>query len=75
MRPLSVLIPTAIAAISLTACGTEGVSVPTSDTAEHDGAEIFATHCAGCHTISAAGTQKRRSKTAAPTPKVMKTMR
>lgn len=57
MRPLSVLIPTAIAAVALTACGTESVSVPSSDAAEHDGAEIFATHCAGCHTISAAGTQ------------------
>jgi cytochrome c551 len=57
VRTLSVLIPTALAAIALSACGSEGVSVPETDAVAHEGAEIFATHCAGCHTISAAGTQ------------------
>jgi mono/diheme cytochrome c family protein len=56
-RPL-----TALAAVScallLAACGSEGVSVSSETNATASrGAEIFATHCAGCHTISAAGTQ------------------
>ena len=37
-------------------CGTEGVSVPSSD-ATHAGAEIFAQRCGGCHTLSPAGTE------------------
>ena len=57
MRTLSVLIPAVLAAIVLSACGTESVSVPESDGAAYEGAEIFATHCSGCHTLSAAGTQ------------------
>ncbi len=31
--------------------------MPESDAVAYEGAEIFSTHCAGCHTISAAGTQ------------------
>ena len=57
VRTLGVLIATASAALVLGACGTESVSVPSSDTAANTGAELFATHCSGCHTISAAGTQ------------------
>jgi mono/diheme cytochrome c family protein len=57
VRSLSVLIPTALAALALTACGSEGVSVPADETVAREGAEIFATHCSGCHTLSAAGTQ------------------
>lgn len=57
MRTLSVIIPTALAALALAACGTESVSVPADDTVAAEGAEIFSTHCAGCHTLSAAGTQ------------------
>ena len=57
MRTFSVLIPTALAAIVLSACGSESVSVPETDSLAYQGAEIFSTHCAGCHTISAAGTQ------------------
>jgi mono/diheme cytochrome c family protein len=47
-----------IAALGLSACGfgTEGVSV-SAEAPEHNGAELFATHCSGCHTLSAAGTQ------------------
>jgi len=47
-----------LAALGLTACGfgEEGVSVSKDDPA-HEGAELFATHCSGCHTLSAAGTQ------------------
>ena len=57
MRSFSLIIPAALAALALAACGTEGVSVPTDETVAHEGGEIFATHCAGCHTLNAAGTQ------------------
>jgi len=45
-------------ALGLTACGfgQESVSVP-KDSSYHEGAELFATHCSGCHTLGAAGTQ------------------
>jgi len=48
----------AAAALGLTACGfgEEGVSV-SKDDPNHGGAVLFATHCSGCHTLSAAGTQ------------------
>jgi cytochrome c551 len=51
-----VLIPAALAALALTACGTEDVSVP-QDAPTHKGAVLFSQRCAGCHTLSAAGTQ------------------
>jgi mono/diheme cytochrome c family protein len=57
VRTLGVLIATASAALLLGACGSESVSVPQTDAAAYEGAQIFASHCAGCHTISAAGTQ------------------
>ncbi len=46
------------AALSLAACGfgEEGISV-SKDDPNYDGAVLFATHCSGCHTLSAAGTQ------------------
>ena len=46
------------AAIGLSACGfgEEGISV-SKDDPNHEGAVLFATHCSGCHTLSAAGTQ------------------
>ena len=47
----------AVAGIVVAAgCGTQGVSVPKSDPT-HEGAEIFAERCAGCHTLTPAGTQ------------------
>ncbi len=47
-----------LAALGLAACGfgEEGVAVSQNDP-NHAGAELFATHCSGCHTLSAAGTQ------------------
>ncbi len=47
-----------LAALGLAACGfgEEGVSV-SKDDPNHEGAVLFATHCSGCHTLSAAGTQ------------------
>ena len=46
------------AAFGLAACGfgEEGVSVAENEP-DHGGAVLFATHCSGCHTLSAAGTQ------------------
>jgi mono/diheme cytochrome c family protein len=51
------LVPIAIAAtaLPLAACGTEDVSVTSSE--DEAGAVLFAEHCAGCHTLSPAGTQ------------------
>jgi mono/diheme cytochrome c family protein len=47
-----------VSALGLAACGfgEEGVSVSNNDPS-HAGAVAFATHCSGCHTLSAAGTQ------------------
>src|SRR4051794_13996531 len=36
--------------------GKEGISVSENDS-NYNGAVLFATHCSGCHTLSAAGTQ------------------
>ena len=46
------------AALGLAACGfgEEKISVSDKDP-NHEGAVLFATHCSGCHTLSAAGTQ------------------
>jgi cytochrome c551 len=55
VRP--VLITAAVlAAIGLSACGSEGISV-SKDDASYRGAVLFAQRCSGCHTLTAAGTQ------------------
>jgi mono/diheme cytochrome c family protein len=58
VRPALVTALAVAAALGLAACGfgEEGVSVSKSDPS-YEGAELFATHCSGCHTLSAAGTQ------------------
>jgi cytochrome c551 len=56
---LTIAIGLAVAAVlALSACsfGEEGVTV-SQDSPYHGGAELFATHCSGCHTLTAAGTQ------------------
>jgi mono/diheme cytochrome c family protein len=55
-RSLVALLAAAIAALALSACGTEGIQVSESEPA-YEGAELFATRCAGCHTLEAAGAQ------------------
>jgi mono/diheme cytochrome c family protein len=58
VRP-AVLTATVLAAVlGLSACGfgEEGISVSKGDP-NYNGAVLFATHCSGCHTLSAAGTQ------------------
>ena len=58
MRPALVIGMIVLAAFGLSACGfgEEKISVSTDDP-NHEGAVLFATHCSGCHTLSAAGTQ------------------
>jgi cytochrome c551 len=57
MRPL-LIIGLVATALGLSACGfgEEGISV-SKDDPNHNGAVLFANHCAGCHTLSAAGAQ------------------
>lgn len=56
--PRRLLILAALAALGLlvSACGSEGIQLAKSDQ-NYKGAEIFANHCAGCHTLDVAGTQ------------------
>jgi mono/diheme cytochrome c family protein len=58
VRPALVTALAVAAAFALSACGygEEGVSVSKGDP-NYEGAQLFATHCSGCHTLSAAGTQ------------------
>jgi mono/diheme cytochrome c family protein len=45
----------AVAAVT-SACGTQRILVPKSDTALYQGATIFQQRCGGCHTLAAAAT-------------------
>jgi mono/diheme cytochrome c family protein len=56
VRPVFVTVIAALIALSVGACGKEGISV-SNDDPNYQGAELFATHCSGCHTLSAACTQ------------------
>jgi mono/diheme cytochrome c family protein len=56
VRALIVTAIAALTALSLAACGEEGISV-SEDSPDFAGAQLFATHCSGCHTMKAAGTQ------------------
>jgi mono/diheme cytochrome c family protein len=56
VRPLLVTAIAALLALSAAACGKQGISVP-EEGSQHAGAVLFSTHCGGCHTLGAAGTQ------------------
>jgi mono/diheme cytochrome c family protein len=58
VRPLSFTVLAVAAAFGLAACGygEHGITVSEDDPA-YAGAELFATHCSGCHTLTAAGSQ------------------
>ena len=56
MRPVLVTTATVAAALLLAACGSQGISV-SKDDPTHSGAVLFSQRCAGCHTLTAAGTQ------------------
>ena len=45
-----------VAALSISACGTEKISVPKANKQLYHGAVLFSERCAGCHTLYAAGT-------------------
>lgn len=55
MRGALLLIAVAAVAAA-TGCGTQGIKV-SSDDPTHQGAEIFAQRCSGCHTLTPAGTE------------------
>jgi mono/diheme cytochrome c family protein len=58
MRSALVIAAMLAATLGLAACGfgQEGIAV-SEDDPDYNGAVLFATHCSGCHTLSAAGTQ------------------
>ncbi len=60
MRPKALILIAAVIGLALgvSACGygEQGLAVK-SGSANYNGAVDFATHCSGCHTLSAAGTQ------------------
>jgi mono/diheme cytochrome c family protein len=58
MRPVLIIGMVVAALLGLSACGfgEEKISVSEKDP-DYNGAVLFATHCSGCHTLSAAGTQ------------------
>jgi mono/diheme cytochrome c family protein len=59
VRPALAIALAGLAALLLAACGgfgEEGIAV-SKDDPDYNGAVIFSTHCSGCHTLSAAGTQ------------------
>jgi mono/diheme cytochrome c family protein len=54
-RYVAILMVGALAALVITACGTQHVAVPTADTtyaSDMAGAQIFSQRCSGCHTLS-----------------------
>jgi mono/diheme cytochrome c family protein len=57
-RPVRVLLLTSSVAVSAlaTACGTEKISVPNSQSGVSHGAQLFSQRCSGCHTLSYAAT-------------------
>ncbi|HEU4905233.1 MAG TPA: c-type cytochrome [Solirubrobacterales bacterium] len=65
MRPALAIAAALVAALALAACGfgEEGIEV-SQNSPDREGAELFATHCSGCHTLSAAGTQGSGNRSA-----------
>jgi mono/diheme cytochrome c family protein len=58
VRPVRITALAAAAAFGLAGCGygEHGITV-SSDDPDYQGAVLFATHCSGCHTLTAAGAQ------------------
>ncbi|MBS1678526.1 MAG: c-type cytochrome [Actinobacteria bacterium] len=60
MRPKTMILIVAViaAALGISACGygEQGLAVKSGEP-DYNGAVLFAQHCSGCHTLSAAGTQ------------------
>jgi mono/diheme cytochrome c family protein len=60
VRPALALIPIA-AALTLSACGSEGITVPEDDPT-HAGAVLFSERCSGCHTMKPAGAEGSQNR-------------
>ena len=50
------------AAGSLSACGSEGISVAKNDSTTYRGAQLFSERCSGCHTLDKVGAQGSATK-------------
>lgn len=59
-RPLYLAVPM-VAALVVSACGSQGVSVAENDR-NRQGAVLFSQNCAGCHTLDVAGAQGSATK-------------
>jgi mono/diheme cytochrome c family protein len=46
----------AVAALAISACGSQGIDVA-KNSPYRTGAELFATHCSGCHTLALVGAE------------------
>jgi mono/diheme cytochrome c family protein len=57
MRSALAIVALLAVALGLSACGSFGSEKISASSQYRGGAELFATHCSGCHTLSAAGTQ------------------
>src|SRR5436305_13709294 len=55
VKPLICCVSLLAATVLASACGPEGVSASTTSSV-HNGALLFSQRCAGCHTLSVAGT-------------------
>jgi mono/diheme cytochrome c family protein len=55
-RPLLLTAAALAAAVALSACGTEDITV-SKDDPTYAGAVLFSERCSGCHTLTPAGTQ------------------
>jgi mono/diheme cytochrome c family protein len=70
-RALGALIALPLAALGISACGTQGISLSKSNP-DYSGAVIFRDHCSGCHTLGVVGAEgsatsiQNRVKTNAP---------
>jgi mono/diheme cytochrome c family protein len=56
MRRRVLLLALPALAAGLVACGSEGIELAKSDP-DYEGARLFTERCAGCHTLSVAGTE------------------
>ncbi len=70
MRPALITALAVISALGLAACGFGEAKVTVSeDDPGYNGAVLFSTHCSGCHTMTAAGSQgsgNRAARTQGP---------
>jgi mono/diheme cytochrome c family protein len=70
-RAASMLVALPLAALGISACGTQGISLSKSNP-DYSGAVIFRDHCSGCHTLAVVGAEgsatsiQDRVKTNAP---------